>query len=284
MFENKGIGSRIFDSLNIIILALFAIITILPFVYVVSSSFSITSSLIPKQFSFEAYKYIFSAKTFPRSLMVSAYITIVGTSIQLILTSLMAYGLSYTQVPGRRIILLLVIFTMLFSGGMIPTYFVVRATGLLDTFWSLMIPGAISAFYLIILKNFFQAIPDELKESGKIDGCHDLGILFRIVLPLSLPAMAAFGLFYSVGIWNQYFSAILYISDNTKYPVQVILRQVIILAYGSIGDTTDMEDVPYYGQSIRMAVIVVATLPIMLVYPFLQKHFAKGVLLGSVKG
>lgn len=281
---DKTIGSRLFDFVNIIFLSLFALLTILPFIYVVSSSFSVSPSLIPKNFSLEAYKYIFSAKTFSKSLMVSIYITVLGTTIQLALTSLMAYGLSYRNVPGRSLILLMVIFTMLFSGGMIPTYFVVRSAGMLNTLWALMIPNAISAFYLIILKNFFQAIPDELKESAKIDGSHELGILFRIVVPLSLPAMAAFGLFYSVGIWNQYFSAILYITDSAKYPVQVVLRQVIILAYGSIGDTTEMEEVPYYGQSIRMAVIVVATIPIMLVYPFLQKHFAKGVLLGSVKG
>lgn len=273
-----------FDAANIIFLSLFALAAVLPFIYVISSSFSVTAGLIPKKFTLEAYQYIFSSKTFYRSLLVSVYVTSVGTMIQLILTSLMAYGLSYRHVPGRSMLLLMVVFTMLFSGGMIPTYFVVRSTGLLNTLWSLMIPNAISAFNLIILKNFFQSIPDELKESAKIDGAHELVVLFRIVMPLSLPALAAFGLFYAVGLWNQYFNAIMYITDQTKYPVQVVLRQVIILAYGNIGDSTDMEEVPYYGQSIRMAVIVVATIPIMLVYPFLQKHFAKGVLLGSVKG
>jgi len=274
----------VFDAANIIFLSLFALAAVLPFIYVISSSFSVTAGLIPKKFTLEAYQYIFSSKTFYRSLLVSVYVTSVGTMIQLILTSLMAYGLSYRHVPGRSMLLLMVVFTMLFSGGMIPTYFVVRSTGLLNTLWSLMIPNAISAFNLIILKNFFQSIPDELKESAKIDGAHELVVLFRIVMPLSLPALAAFGLFYAVGLWNQYFNAIMYITDQTKYPVQVVLRQVIILAYGNIGDSTDMEEVPYYGQSIRMAVIVVATIPIMLVYPFLQKHFAKGVLLGSVKG
>jgi len=281
---DRNLGSRVFDFVNILFLSLFALAAVLPFIYVISSSFSVTSGLIPEKFTLEAYQYIFSAKTFYRSLLVSVYVTVIGTMIQLILTSLMAYGLSYRHVPGRSILLLMVVFTMLFSGGMIPTYFVVRSTGLLNTLWSLMIPNAISAFNLIILKNFFQSIPDELKESAKIDGAHELVVLFRIVMPLSLPAMAAFGLFYAVGLWNQYFNAIMYITDQTKYPVQVVLRQVIILAYGNIGDSTDTEDVPYYGQSIRMAVIVVATIPIMLVYPFLQKHFAKGVLLGSVKG
>ncbi|OBR68212.1 ABC transporter permease [Paenibacillus oryzae] len=284
MVKDTSFGSRLFDGINITALALFSLVTFLPFLYVVVVSFSTSTTLIPKTFSFEAYKYIFSADTFTRSLRVSILITVFGTLFQLIMTSLMAYSLSHKNLPGRSVVLLMVLFTMLFSGGMIPTYFVVKATGLLDSLAALIIPGAISAFNLIILKNFFQSIPEELKESAKIDGSHELGVLFRIVLPLSLPAMAAFGLFYAVGIWNQYFSAILYLTDADKYPVQVILRQVIILTNGSIGDTTEIENVPYYGNSIKMAVIVIATVPIMLVYPFLQKHFAKGVLLGSVKG
>ncbi len=284
MVKDRSFGSRLFDTINVSVLGLFGILTILPFIYVISSSFSSVPALWPKDFSLEAYIYIFSADTFTRSLLVSVYITVVGTLIQLCLTSLMAYAVSHKQLPGRQVVLLMVLFTMLFSGGMIPTYFVVKSTGLLDTLWALMIPNAISAFYLIILKNFFQAIPEELKESAKIDGSHEVGIFFRIVLPLSLPAMAAFGLFYAVGIWNQYFSAILYISDASKWPVQVILRQVVIMASGAIGDSTEVEQVVYYSNSIKMAVIVVSTVPILLVYPFLQKHFAKGVLLGSVKG
>jgi putative aldouronate transport system permease protein len=205
--------------------------------------------------------------------------------INLVLTSLMAYALAHAHLAGRRIILLMVVFTMLFSGGMIPTYFVVKETGLIDTLWALMIPNAISAFYLIILKNFFQNIPEELKESARMDGCHEVGILFRIVIPLSLPAMAAFGLFYSVGIWNQYFSAVLYINEPTKWPVQVLLRQVVILSQGAIGDSGEIaDDAVVFSQGIKMAVIVISTIPILLVYPFLQKHFAKGVLLGSIKG
>ncbi|WP_270166743.1 carbohydrate ABC transporter permease [Paenibacillus sp. SYP-B4298] len=284
MVKDRSFGSRLFDTINVSVLGLFGILTILPFIYCLSSSFSSVPALWPKDFSLEAYIYIFSADTFTRSLLVSVYITVVGTLIQLCLTSLMAYAVSHKQLPGRQVVLLMVLFTMLFSGGMIPTYFVVKSTGLLDTLWALMIPNAISAFYLIILKNFFQAIPEELKESAKIDGSHEVGIFFRIVLPLSLPAMAAFGLFYAVGIWNQYFSAILYISDASKWPVQVILRQVVIMASGAIGDSTEVEQVVYYSNSIKMAVIVVSTVPILLVYPFLQKHFAKGVLLGSVKG
>lgn len=279
-----SLGSKLFDGFNVTFLTLFSLCSFLPFLYVVINSFSTSASVIPTSFSTEAYRYIFSASTFTQSLKVSIFLTLVGTLFQLIMTSLMAYSLSHKHLPGRNLVILMVLFTMLFSGGMIPTYFVVKATGLLNSLAALIIPSAISAFNLIILKNFFQAIPEELKESARIDGSHELGLLFKIVLPLSLPAMATFALFYAVGIWNQYFNAILYLTDAAKYPVQVILRQVIILTTGSIGDTSEIEAVTYYGNSIKMAVIVIATVPIMIVYPFLQKHFAKGVLLGSVKG
>jgi putative aldouronate transport system permease protein len=216
-------------------------------------------------------------------MLVSIYITVVGTFINLLFTSLMAYPLAKTQLRGRQIILLGVLFTMLFGGGMIPTYFVVKALHLTNSLWALMIPSAISAFNLIVLKNFFQNIPDGLEDSARIDGCNDVGVLFRIVLPLSLPAMATFGLFYAVGHWNQFFNAILYINDNRMWPIQVLLREIVILAQSSIGDTT-IDSADIQPLTIRMAVIVFATIPILMVYPFLQKHFAKGVMLGSVKG
>jgi putative aldouronate transport system permease protein len=216
-------------------------------------------------------------------MLVSIYITTVGTLINLVFTALMAYPLAKPHLRGRQVIMLGVLFTMLFSGGMIPTYFVVKALHLTNTLWALMIPTAISAFNLIVLKNFFQQIPDGLEDSAKIDGCNDVGVLFRVVLPLSMPAMATFALFYAVAHWNQFFNAILYINDNTKWPIQVLLREIVILASGRIGDT-EIDDADIQPLTIRMAVIVFATLPILVVYPFLQKHFAKGVMLGSVKG
>jgi len=279
-----SLGSKLFDGFNVTFLSLFSLFSFMPFLYVVITSFSTSTTIIPTTFSLEAYRYIFSASTFTQSLKVSIFLTFFGTLFQLIMTSLMAYSLSHKHLPGRNLVILMVLFTMLFSGGMIPTYFVVKSTGLLNSLAALIIPSAISAFNLIILKNFFQSIPEELKESARIDGSHELGLLFKIVMPLSLPALATFALFYAVGIWNQYFNAILYLTDASKYPVQVILRQVIILTQGTIGDTSEIEAVTYYGNSIKMAVIVIATVPIMIVYPFLQKHFAKGVLLGSVKG
>ncbi|AEI39459.1 carbohydrate ABC transporter permease [Paenibacillus mucilaginosus] len=290
MIQDRTFGNRLFDTVNAAVLILVALCTVLPFVYVLAVSFTDPHEvakggmiLFPTRFSLAAYEYIFSTDTLVKSLGVSIYVTVVGTFINLLFTSLLAYPLAKPHFRGRQVILLGVLFTMLFSGGMIPSYFVVKELGMTNTLWSLMIPSAISAFNLIVLRNFFQQIPDGLEDSAKIDGCSDLDILFRIVLPLSLPALATFGLFYAVAHWNTFFSAILYINDHNKWPVQVLLREIVILAQSRIGETS-FEESLIQPLTIRMAVIVFATVPILLVYPFLQKHFAKGVLLGSVKG
>ncbi|MZQ80844.1 ABC transporter permease subunit [Paenibacillus sp. 5J-6] len=289
----QSLGSRIFDTVNVVVLLAIALITLIPFVFVLSGSLTASEELvrrgvvlIPTQLSLDGYKYIFSTKTILWSLGVTVFITIAGTLINLFFTTLTAYPLARSEFVGRRPIMLLILFTMLFSGGMIPTFLVVKSLGLLNSYGSLLIPGAISAFNLIILRNFFQQLPDGLEEAAKIDGCNDFQILIRIVLPLSLPAMATFALFYAVGHWNTFFNAILYINDTTKWPIQVWLRQIVILSQGGIGDSQQMgsDYVAPPGEVIKMAVIVVSTVPILLVYPFLQKHFAKGVLLGSVKG
>ncbi|RTE10377.1 carbohydrate ABC transporter permease [Paenibacillus whitsoniae] len=286
-------GSRIFDGINVTLLLIFSLITVLPFIYVISGSFATQKELLtrgfilfPTEFSLDAYKYIFSTQTVVRSLFVTIFITVAGTLINIFLTCLMAYPLARKDMDFRKPILMMVVFTMLFSGGMIPTFLVVKQLGMINTYWSLLIPTAISAFNLIIIRNFFQQLPDGLEESAKIDGCNDLGIFLRIVLPLSMPAIATFSLFYAVGHWNTFFSAVLYINDSKMWPIQVLLRQIVILASGGIGDSSAMgaDYVAPPDQSVKMAVIVVSTLPILLVYPFMQKHFAKGVLLGSVKG
>ncbi|MFS0723763.1 carbohydrate ABC transporter permease [Paenibacillus sp. 1P07SE] len=288
----RSFGEKGFDVMNSVILGCIAMLMIFPFIYIIALSFSDEKTiaqggliLFPKGWSLEAYRYIFSTDTLLRSLYNSILITVGGTIVNLAMTSLMAYPLAKTYLLGRRGLLMLVIFTILFSGGLIPTFLVVKWTGLLDSLWSVIIPTSISAFYLIILKNFFQQIPDGLEESAKIDGANDMVILLRIVLPLSLPAMATFALFYAVNHWNMYFHAIMYINDHSKWPIQVLLRQIVILSQSSVGDSSSLADETVLPpQSIKMAVIVFATVPIMLVYPFLQKHFAKGVLLGSVKG
>lgn len=286
-------GGRVFDVFNVVLLGLLGILTVLPFLYIVGNSFATEAEitgrsffLIPREFSLSAYEYIFSSSTIFRSIGVSIFVTVAGTFINLFFTMTMAYPLSRSDFWGRSTLMNIVIFSMLFSGGMIPTYLVVRSLGLIDSYWALMLPGAISAFNLIVVKNFFQQMPAGLEEAARIDGCTDLGVLWRIVLPLSKPVIATFALFYAVGHWNNFFSALLYINDSDKWPLQIMLRQIVLLSQGTVGDMANMDPnfVQPPEQSIKMAVIVVGTIPILLVYPFLQKHFAKGVMLGSIKG
>ncbi|MBT2761558.1 carbohydrate ABC transporter permease [Paenibacillus sp. ISL-20] len=292
MVQDKTISSRIFDIVNYTLLLIIGLVTILPFLHVIAGSFTTVTELAQKQFvlfptvwSLDAYKYVFSTNTVFRSLGVSMGVTFLGTLFSMLLTCLMAYGLSRRDLDGRNIIMFMVLFTMLFSGGMIPTFLVVKEMGLIDTYAALIVPTAINAFNLIIMRNFFQNLPEGLEESAKIDGAGDWGILFRIVIPLSMPAIATISLFYAVTYWNTYMSAILYLNDAAKWPVQVILRQIVILASGLAADTSGMDEfVRPPEQTVKMAVVVIATLPILCVYPFLQKHFAKGALLGSIKG
>jgi len=292
MVQDKTAGSRIFDIVNYTLLALIGLITFLPFVHIIAGSFTTATELAQKQFviipsvwSLDAYRYIFSTNTIFRALGVSVGVTLFGTLFSMLLTALMAYGLSRKDLVGRSGIMFMVVFTMLFNGGLIPTFLVVKEVGLIDSLAALVVPTAINAFNLIIMRNFFQNLPDGIEESAKIDGCSDWGTLFKIVIPLSMPAIATISLFYAVTYWNTYITAILYLNDSTKWPVQVILRQIVILASGLTGDTSGMDDfVRPPEQTVKMAVIVVATLPILCVYPFLQKHFAKGALLGSIKG
>ncbi|MFC6334638.1 carbohydrate ABC transporter permease [Paenibacillus septentrionalis] len=284
---------RLFDLLNYLFLILFASVTVLPFVYIIAGSFATeaelserTFFLFPRDPSLSAYEYIFSSSTLFRSMGISVYITIIGTITNLFFTLTMAYALSRKSLMGRNLVMNLVIFSMLFSGGMIPGYLVVKGLGLVNTYAAVILPGAISAFNLIVIRNFFQNLPAGLEESARIDGCNDIGVLWRIVIPLSMPIIATFGLFYAVGHWNNFFSALLYLNDHNKWPLQVMLREIVMLSQLAIGDlnNVDPEFVNPPDQSVKMAVIIVGTLPILLVYPFLQKHFAKGALLGSIKG
>lgn len=290
-----SVGSRIFDAFNYLIIGIISITTILPFIYVLGASFATEYELqtrpmflIPHDVTFNAYRYIFSSSKLIRSFGNSVFITVCGTAINLFFTVTMAYAISKKHLRGRNVIMNLVIFSMFFSGGMIPSYLVTATwLGLKETYWAILLPGAISAYNMMIVKNFFQGIPQELEESAHLDGCTDISTLIRIVLPLSLPVLATFGLFYAVGHWNSYFSAMIYLTKNDKmWPLQLILRQIIVAAEAAASDTSmtelDIQNLPE--QSVKMAVIVVSTFPIMCVYPFLQKYFVKGVMVGALKG
>ena len=288
-------AGRIFDVFNYIFLTLVAFTTIAPFIYIIGASFATEYELaqrplliIPHDISFNAYEYIFSTNKILSGFRNSILITVVGTLINLFFTVTMAYAISKPRLRGRNIVLNMVIFSMFFGGGMIPSYIVVaNLLNLKDTYWSVLLPGAISAYNMMIVKNFFQGIPQELEESASLDGCTDVGILWKIILPLSLPVLATFGLFYAVGHWNAYFGAMIYMSGaRDKWPLQVLLRELIILSNSSAGDMANMdpEFIQPPEQSVKMAVIVVSTVPIMCIYPFLQKYFVKGVMVGALKG
>jgi putative aldouronate transport system permease protein len=288
--NKKNKGGLIFPIINGTILILIALICFLPFVNVIASSFASTQEVVarkfilfPRTFSLDAYRYILSTPTLFKSLAVSIGVTGIGTLVSMVLTALMAYGLSRKYLVGRNTINFIVVFSMLFSGGMIPTFLVVKSVGLIDSYWSLILPVAINAFNLIIMRNFFQALPDSLEESAKMDGCTDLGVFVKIMLPLALPSIATISLFYAVTYWNTYMTAILYINDSIKWPIQVLLRQIVIVSSGMQAEGSSVDVVPP-AQTIKMAVIVIATVPMLIAYPFVQKYFVKGALVGSVKG
>ncbi|PWW05239.1 carbohydrate ABC transporter membrane protein 2 (CUT1 family) [Paenibacillus cellulosilyticus] len=286
--HSRFYGSRLFDGFNVIILTLLGVITLYPFwdTLVVSLSplddnLSSAVHLFPRHFTLAAYDYIFGMKELWTSYGVTIFVTVVGTLISMLFTVLAAYPLSKSSLKGTRVIMFLFVFTMMFSGGIIPTYLVVKNTGLMNSVWALIIPTVIFTYNLILMRTFFQTIPESLEDSAKIDGCSDVGVLFRIVLPLSLPSLATITLFYAVARWNEYFNAIFYITDHDLWPLQLFLRGMLFqneAAYMSGGESTFL-----LGPSVKMASVMAAALPILLLYPFFQKYFVKGAMLGAVK-
>ncbi|GIP17315.1 protein LplC [Paenibacillus montaniterrae] len=273
------------------ILIIWGAAIIFPLLYVLMTSFATEREYLtrgffiwPKEWTLDAYLYLLGNNTFSQSFMNAVTITVVGTAISISVTTLMAYGLSKKWLKGRTLINFMVVFTMLFSGGLIPTYLVIKEFQLIDTFWSLWLPGAVTPFYLIVMRSFFSSIPHELEESARVDGCGEWRTFFNIMLPLSKASIATFVLFYMVGYWNTYFSALIYLNDSSMWPLQVFLRQILVLNQSMDDSAMLMEQVISYTPGARMAAIVVSALPMMIIYPFLQKHFNKGMLLGSLKG
>ncbi len=283
-----GWNDRVFNAVNIVFLSLVVLTVVFPLLYVVSVSLTPYSEVLknggfvvfPRSITFESYAAFLNDSLIPRAFGVTFFITIVGTVLNLILTAWMAYPLSKPYLPGRTLLLFLVAFTLLFNGGVVPTYLVVKMTGLVNSVWSMILPSIVWSFNLLIMKTFFENLPRELDEAARIDGAGELRILATIVLPLSMPVMATVGLFYAVGHWNEFFQAIMYINDTDKYPLQVILRNILASA---MMPPMDAEDV-LPSESMQMAAVVLSALPIIVVYPFFQKYFTQGMLLGSVKG
>lgn len=289
----KSPGDRIVDVIIYVGLALVALSTVLPFLYVVAGSFATDKELtekaffiIPEVWSLNAYKYAIKTANILRGLKNSVILTALGTTMCMVFSLTFAYPLSKKHFRGRNLILNLVIVTMLFGGGMIPSYLVYCAYGLYDSYWALILPALISPFNMIIIKNFFQDLPQELEDAAYIDGCSDIGTFVKIVLPLSKPIIASISLFYGVGFWNDYFSSMIYLKSAEKFPIQIQLRSIILLTSQIsevVMDYYDMNGAPP-DKAVKMACTVIATVPILCIYPFVQKYFTKGVMVGAVKG
>lgn len=278
--------------MNVLLLGLFACAMIFPFIHMAAVSLSsgeyiVTNqiSVWPKGVNLDAYRAVFDDERIWTGYKNTLIYVSLGTTLSLIVTAMGAYALARSNLVFGKTFMLLIVFTLLFQGGMIPAYLTVRAYHLLDTPWAMMIPNLIIVLNLVIMRTFFQGIPRELEESGRIDGLSDLGVFTRIVLPLSKPVIMTIILFYAVYIWGNFFSALLYLRDANLYPLQVIIRNIVLM-----GLTSDMTESSALGgrtvvlESLKYAVILVGTLPILLIYPFIQKHFVQGAMMGSVKG
>jgi putative aldouronate transport system permease protein len=295
--KERSVSSIILDIIVYTSLTLLVIVTLYPVLNVFSVSFSSESAyskglitVFPKEFTFESYKMILSAGVVPNSFKNSIIYTAVGTLINLLMTASLAYALSRRQLAFRKFYTILIMISMYFSGGLIPNFLLVRSLGMYNTMWALLIPGAISTYNMIIMRSFFEGIPHELEESAYLDGATDITIFFKIILPLSKASIATIGLFYAVSHWNSWFSSLIYLKDSVKYPLQMILRQIVIQAavtdelakmgegaQGAAGQAVNLEGVKY-------ATLVCSILPMLIIYPFIQKYFVKGAMVGAVKG
>ena len=294
MVEDKTIGARVFTFANYIILTLLMIITLYPCLYVLFASFSDPVKLYkasklllyPQGFSFAGYQIVLRNPWIWRSYLNTFFYVAGGGLISVFLTILGGYTLSRKYLPGRFAVLLLITVTMFFHGGLIPTYLVVQGLGLTDTIFAMLLPGAISTYNLIVMKTFLQHIPDEMEESARIDGAHDFTILIRIIIPLATPVIAVISLFYMVSIWNSYIPPTIYLRNRSLFPLQVILREVLLAGDSNLNfsDTGGNEDLQAFVEAVKYSTIVVTTVPILCVYPFLQRYFVKGIMLGAIKG
>lgn len=293
MKHTEGIGSKIFDAFNLLFMILVVVITLYPLYYVLIVSISDGSSVMrgevtlwPKGINWKTYEIVFQDSSIMRSYMNTIMYTIGGTFINLSMTALCAYPLSRNTFYGRNLFSLAIVFTMFFDGGLIPRYLVVDALGLVDTVGAILLPPAINVWYLILMRTFFQSIPEALHESAYMDGAGEFKVLTRIVLPLSVPILATMTLFYAVWHWNSFFPALIYLSDKTMYPVQIILRNIVI--QGDMAEQSNMMGgdlgLLVTAQNIKYAVVIIAIAPIVTLYPFLQKYFVKGIMVGSLKG
>lgn len=290
---NRSVGEKLFDVLNYVSLTVITLCTLYPLIYVLFASLSDPTRYMqhsgilwkPLDITFNAYRLVFDNPMIIQGYLNTFLIVSGGLVLNITLTAFGAYALSRKGLRYRKQLMLFIVFTMFFSGGLIPLYFTVKGLELTNTLWSLIIPQAISAFNLIIMRTAFEAVPDSLEESAKIDGANEFVILFRIMMPLCMPVIAVMLLYYGVSHWNSWFQAMIYLQDRSLYPLQLVLRELLLLNdASSMASGASGGEVAVIGETLKHATIIVATVPILLVYPFLQKYFVKGALIGAIKG
>ncbi|MDT8715664.1 carbohydrate ABC transporter permease [Clostridium sp. 19966] len=286
----QSVGEKVFNVFNIIFMLIIVVITLYPFWYVVMASFSDGSKLMQHTgllfksigFSFDAYKVTFQNAMLGKGYLNTIFIVTVGTFLNIVMTAIGAYFLSRKNVMWKKVIMFGIVFTMYFSGGLIPFYLTVKELHLDNSLWALIIPNLVSTYNLIIMRTAFMAIPDSLEESAKLDGASHFTILLKIILPLSGPTIAVMVLYYGVGYWNSWFNASIFLRNRELFPLQLILREILLQNTNADVNNTliDQESI---SQTIKYALIVVSTVPVLCIYPFLQKYFVKGVMIGALK-
>lgn len=286
-------GERIFHGVNYFLFVLMGILCIYPFIYIISESLSSTRAvtsgevvLLPVECNVHAYAQVFQDGQLFTSMVNTVVITVVGTVLNMVCTILCAYSLSKKRLVGRSVFLVIISITMVIGAGMIPHFILVKTLGLMNSDWALWLPGLVSTFNMIIIKTYFESLPASLSEAAEIDGANELVTLISIIIPVSMPVIATIALFYAVGWWNSYFSALMYLTSPAKYPLMVqlmnMIQQAQMQTQTDVG--SDAESIIIAPQTMQAASIVIATIPIMCIYPFLQKYFVKGVMVGSIKG
>lgn len=297
MIKDNSTSAKVLDLIVHTTLLILLVVTLFPILHIAAVSLSSSSAInrgivtiYPREFTLSAYYKVWEAGTVPNSFKNSIIYTSVGTLINMVLTIMMAYPLSKKELPFKKFYMTLVVITMFFGGGLIPTFLLVNNLGLYNTMWALILPGAISSWNMIIMRTFFQSIPTELEESAYLDGANDMQILYKIILPLSKASIATIGMFYAVGHWNSWFSALIYLKNNYKYPLQLVLREIVIQGQmarelAEQGDTQAWEELGMISvESIKYATLFISIIPMLIIYPFVQKYFVKGVMIGSLKG
>lgn len=290
-----SLSDKAFLTANYLVLSLFTLSVLYPLIYILSASFSSTDAimqgkvwLLPVDPTLDGYKAVFEYRDIWVGFGNSVYYAAVGTALNVVMTILAAYPLSRPNLDGKKVFMLLFVFATMFSGGLIPSYMLVKDLHLLNTSWALIIPGALSIWNAIMMRTYFKtSIPGELLEAAQIDGCNDVKYLLRIVIPLSGPIIAVIALFCAIGFWNQYFAAVIYLNDKSLYPLQLILRNILIQNEIDMSMLSDVAEVARRNglrELLKYALIVVASGPILIIYPFVQKHFVKGIMIGSLKG